>query len=50
MRDINKERQGEYSKILDAQVEQRKYQRKIDLGMNDYERRVNERALMDHMN
>jgi hypothetical protein len=41
-------RQEEYSKMLDAQVEQRRMNNRQDMGMNEYERKVNEAAIQAH--
>ena len=48
LKDRQKVRQEEYSKMLDAQVEQRRMNNKQDLGMNEYERKVNEAAIQAH--
>lgn len=44
-KDRQKVRQEEYAKMLDAQVEQRRINNRQEMGMNEYERRVNEAAI-----
>ena len=44
-----KQRQEEYAKLLEAQVQQRRQVNRADQGMSEYERRVNEAALKAHV-
>ena len=45
-----KQRQEDYAKMLDAQVQQRREITRADQGMSEYERRVNENALKAQTN
>ena len=40
-----RQRQGDYAKLLEAQVTQRRQVARVTQGMSEYERRVNENAL-----
>lgn len=36
--------------MLGAQVDQKRFQARVDRGMNDYERKINDQAIKAHLN
>lgn len=48
MKELYRGRQGEYQRMLDAQVEQRRYMAKVERGMTEYERKINDPAIKAH--